>query len=68
MVRFLLRKEGAPNIYDDRDLIITARCAMLAHDWGQSESQYKKLYDRRFSRELNKKLKERFDRYAILHV
>lgn len=68
MVRFLLPKEGTPNIYDDRDLIITARCAMLAHDWGQSESQYKTLYERRFSPDLSKKLKERFDRYAILHV
>ena len=35
MVRFLLPKDGLPNIYDDRDLIITARCAMLAKEWGR---------------------------------
>ena len=68
MVRFLLPEEGTHNIYDDRDLIITARCAMLAQEWGKTESQYKTLYDRRFSPELSKKLKDRFDRYAILHV
>ena len=68
MVRFLLPKDGLPNIYDDRDLIITARCAMLAKEWGDSESQYETLYKRRFYPELKSKLKERFDRYAILHV
>ena len=68
MVRFLLPKDGLPNIYDDRDLIITARCAMLAKEWGESESQYETLYKRRFYPELVSKLKERFDRYAILHV
>jgi len=68
MVRFLLPKDGLPNIYDDRDLIITARCAMLAKEWGDAESQYETLYKRRFYPELTGKLKERFDRYAILHV
>ncbi len=68
MVRFLLPQEGLRNIYDDRDLIITARCAMLARDWGQAESQYRSLHDRRFGPDLTKKLKERFDRYAILCV
>ena len=68
MVRFLLPKDGLPNIYDDRDLIITARCAMLAKEWGESESQYDTLYKRRFYPELVAKVKERFDRYAILHV
>ena len=68
MVRFLLPKDGLPNIYDDRDLIITARCAMLAKEWGESESQYDTLHKRRFYPELVAKVKERFDRYAILHV
>ena len=68
MVRFLLPEEGLPNIYDDRDLIVTARCAMPAKDWGESESQYAGLYKRDFYPELRKKLKSRFDRYAILSV
>lgn len=68
MVRFLLPKDGLPNIYDDRDLIITARCAMLAKQWSESESQYEALYKRRFQPELTAKLKDRFDRYAILHI
>ncbi len=68
MVRFLLPEEGLLNIYDDRDLIITARCAMLAQEWGKSESQYNGLYRHRFYPELKKKLESRFDRYAILSV
>ncbi len=52
MVRFLLPKDGLPNIYDDRDLIITARCAMFSKEWGESESQYDTLYKRRFQPEL----------------
>lgn len=68
MVRFLLPKDGTPNVYDDRDLIISARCAMLAKEWGDSEPQYKTLYQRRFQPDLLAKLKDRFDRYAILHV
>ncbi len=55
-------------VEDDRDLIISARCAMLAKEWGESEPQYKTLHTRRFYPELVTKLKDRFDRYAILHV
>ncbi|MFH1923750.1 MAG: hypothetical protein ABIP48_28150 [Planctomycetota bacterium] len=68
MVRFLLPEEGLLNIYDDRDLIVTARCAMLAKEWSESEAQYDGLYKRRFYPELKKKLESRFDRYAILSV
>jgi hypothetical protein len=68
MVRFLLPRDGLPSIYDDRDLILTARCALLSKEWGESESQYDALHKRRFQPELVGKLKERFDRYAILHV
>jgi hypothetical protein len=68
MVRFLLPKDGLQNIYDDRDLIISVRCAMLAKEWGESEPPYETLHKRRFYPELVSKLKERFDRYAILQV
>ena len=68
MVRFLLPVDGEPNIYDDRDLILTARCAMLSKEWGTAEAQYDTLHRRRFQPELVTKLKERFNRYAILHV
>ncbi len=70
MVRFLLPEEGLPNLYDDRDLILSARCALLAQEWGQVEpqSQYDGLYKRRFFPDLKKKLADRFDRYAILHI
>lgn len=68
MVRFLLPEDGLLNIYNDRDLIVTARCAMLAQDWAKSEAQYLGLYNRRFYPELKKKLDSRFNRYAILSV
>ena len=41
---------------------------MLAKEWGDSESQYETLYKRRFYPELTSKLKEHFNRYAILHI
>ncbi|MFW6106770.1 MAG: hypothetical protein ACOC8H_01275, partial [bacterium] len=68
MVRFLLPRQELPGIYDDPDLKIIARCAMLAQEWGQGESQYDNLYKRRFRPELRKEVAGRFNRYAILSV
>ncbi len=68
MVRFLLPKEDLPKLYDDRDLIISARCAMVAQEFGEKEPQYETLYRKKFYPELKKKLEERFNRYAILNV
>ena len=65
MVRFLMPKSNTVNIYDDRDLRITARCALLAREWKESESQYAQLHTK-YERNLKKELKDRFDRYAIL--
>ena len=42
MVRFLLPKVDQSNIYDDQDLLILARCALSAGEWGESDAQYKK--------------------------
>src|SRR5262249_23405885 len=65
MARFLLQKPDLPRLFDDKDLLITARCALLAKEWKESESKYGDLY-KQFDRELRKELSARFDRYAIL--
>jgi hypothetical protein len=65
MVRFLLPKADTANLYDDRDLRITARCALLAREWKDSDPQYDKLHTK-YERNLKKELKDRFDRFAIL--
>jgi hypothetical protein len=65
MVRFLLPKADQPEIYADRSLLITARCALLAREWQQTEPQYKDL-QKRFEAALSTDLKSRFDRYALL--
>lgn len=65
MVRFLLPKAGSTSIYDDKDLLITARCALLAKEWKENDTHYAELH-RRYEAELKKELAERFDRYAIL--
>ena len=65
MVRFLLPRSDAAPFYTDRELIILARCTLLANEWKVSEPQYKELHTR-FDRELRKELSDRFDRYALL--
>ena len=65
MVRFLLPTSGSLSLYDDRNLLITARCALLASEWKQSDSQYEKLH-RKYEEGLKTELKTRFDRYALL--
>lgn len=65
MVRFLLPKADAQNLYDDRNLLITARCALLASEWKQTDQQYAKLHIK-YEGALKIELKTRFDRYALL--
>jgi hypothetical protein len=65
MVRFLLPKIDSTNIYDDRHLLITARCALLASEWKETDQQYAKLHTK-FEGALRAELKNRFDRYALL--
>lgn len=69
MVRFLLPKNDTPGIYDDRDLLIKARCSLLAREWKDKEktkdSTYEKLH-KKYEGNLKSELKARFDRYAIL--
>lgn len=65
MVRFLLPTAESANLYEDRNLLITARCALLAKEWMQNDSQYEKLH-RKYEATLKTELKSRFDRYALL--
>ena len=65
LVRFLLPKTETANLYDDRDLVILARCTMLAKEWKDSEPQYTQ-YHKKFDGDLRKELAERFNRYAML--
>ncbi len=65
MVRFLLPKAGSLNFYSDRNLLITARCALLASEWKEKEQQYAKLHTK-FEGALKAELRNRFDRYALL--
>jgi hypothetical protein len=65
MVRFLLPKADSHNFYDDRNLLITARCALLASEWKQTDQQYTKLH-LKYEGALKSELKNRFDRYALL--
>jgi energy-coupling factor transporter ATP-binding protein EcfA2 len=65
MIRFLLPKADQPDLYLDRNLLITARCALLAREWAQSEPQYKSLQTK-YEAALRSELKGRFDRYALL--
>jgi hypothetical protein len=65
MIRFLLPTADSLNFYDDRNLLITARCALLASEWKENDSQYEKLH-RKYEGALKAELKTRFDRYALL--
>jgi hypothetical protein len=65
MVRFLLPKADSPNFYDDRNLLITARCAFLASEWKLTDPQYAKLHVK-FEGALKTELKSRFDRFVVL--
>lgn len=63
-IRFLLPQRGSTGIYYDRDLIVLARAVYLATQWGDAFSSLRK----KFQTELSSKLKNRFDRFAILEL
>ena len=67
MVRFLLPKAGSLDFYSDRNLLITARCALLASEWKEKDQQYAKLHTK-FESALKAELRNRFDRYALLRT
>lgn len=69
-VRFLLPRkagEGASAIYQDKELLVSARAASLAKDWMRNEPGYKTLYNE-FIGNLKTRIADRFDRFAILSV
>lgn len=65
-LRFLLPRTGTANIYIDRDLVILARAEMKAREWSSQSSEYGKLH-KKYQGELRDLLKQRFDRFAVLH-
>lgn len=65
-IRFLLPQKGTGNIYYDRELLVLSRAVCLAMKWKATEKVYADL-ERSFRKdELIPKLKNRFDRFAIL--
>lgn len=65
-VRFLLPRAGSGNAFADRDLLILARAAMKAQEWGGQSPEYRKLH-KEFENALRDNLKKRFDRFAVLY-
>jgi hypothetical protein len=64
-IRFLLPQRGTGNIYFDRELIVLARAVYLAMQWSDTDAAYRPLKTK-FQNELLGKLKNRFDRFAVL--
>ena len=67
MIRFLLPKADQPSVFDDQDLLILARCALSAGEWGESDAQFNKLCTK-YKGKLAENLRSRFSRYAMLDV
>ena len=65
-VRFLLPRPGSSNVFQDRDLLILARAEMKAQEWVGQEPEYKKLQTK-YQGELRDILKQRYNRFAVLH-
>lgn len=66
-IRFLLPRSGSSSAFYDRDLIILARAAMKAQEWGGQDPEYRRLHSK-YQAELREILKKRFDRFAILRT
>jgi hypothetical protein len=65
-IRFLLPQKGTGNIYYDRELLVLARAVYLATKWKATERVYADL-ERSFRKdELIPKLRNRFDRFAVM--
>ena len=64
-IRFLLPQRGTGNVYYDRELVVLARAVYLAMQWSETDPVYRPLKTK-FQNELTGKLKNRFDRFAVL--
>ncbi|WP_058554679.1 DUF499 domain-containing protein [Thiohalocapsa sp. ML1] len=65
VVRFLLPRDGATPLFQDRDLLVLARCVYLAEDWKRQNPEYGRLQTK-YQKELRDVLKARFDRFAVI--
>ncbi len=64
-LRFVIPRSGTPDVFRDRELILLARAAMKAQEWGPQSPEYGKL-QRKYQGDLRDALKQRYDRFAIL--
>lgn len=66
-VRFLLPRTGSSGAYLDRNLLVLARAVLKAQEWRSQSPEYERLH-RKYQAELRAIIKQRFDRFAVLHV
>lgn len=66
-LRFIIPRNGATDVFRDRDLVLLARAEMKAQEWSTQHAEYSKL-QRKYQGELRDLLKQRYDRFAILSV
>jgi hypothetical protein len=64
-VRFLLPAMGSSGIYEDRELLFSARCSYLTTIAWKDDPKYRALKEE-FDRPLREALKARYDRFAVL--
>ena len=55
------------NAYYDRELLVLTRAVVKAQEWGNQSPEYKKLH-KKYQKDLRDKIKERFDRFAVLET
>lgn len=63
--RLLFPRQEMSHLHNDKELLLKARAALKAGEWGKGQALYKGL-DKKYSAELQSALKDRFDRFAIL--
>ncbi len=66
-IRFLLPRNGVANAYYDRELLVLTRAVVKAQEWGNQSPEYKRLH-KKYQKDLRDKIKERFDRFAVLET
>ncbi len=64
-VRFLLPRSDQPTIFDDGNLMIPTRAALLGQKWGEEESKYRNEIGK-FRNEIKQNLAGRYDRVAVI--
>lgn len=67
VVRFLFPCPEYNQFYDNKSLMIQARTVYLAGEWSANSPEYKPIKEKQ-EKELRAKIKEMFDRYALLNI